>query len=175
MGRTAQQVAWQRFGPQLLAAISCSVTNTQGRIRFNFTTEYDLVPSNANKRYDLNRENKDRWAYAAEQDLFQFVVSNNFEDPAMWWAESLMSYSWLDAALKMEVADAAQDSKKGKNWQSGSISRSIILYNLLHLLTLHVQTSGHRATPRIYPPTRSSICTITSLKRHIGSSTVAIS
>lgn len=124
MGRTAQQVAWTRFGPQLLAAISCSITNTQGRMRFNFTTEYDLVPPNANKRYDLTKGGKDKWAYAAEQDLFQFVVSNNTMDPAMWWAESLMSYSWLDTSLKMEKANNAEDGAKGKTWQSGTISMS---------------------------------------------------
>jgi hypothetical protein len=122
MGRTAQQVAWQRFGPQLLAAVSCSITNMQGRMRFNFTTEYDLVPPNANKRYDLTNGGKDQWAYAAQQNLFQFVVSNNTNDPAMWWAESLMSYSWLDTALKMEQANDAEDSEEGKKWQSGSIN-----------------------------------------------------
>jgi hypothetical protein len=113
-GRTAQQVAWTRWGPQLLAAVSCSIKNPQGHMRFNFTTEYDLVPSVANKRYDINDGGQDKWMYAAAQNLFQFVVSNNTEDPAMWWAESLMSYGWLDAALKMERAD--------DKWQSGSIS-----------------------------------------------------
>jgi hypothetical protein len=122
IGRTAQQVAWQRFGPQLLAAISCSITNMQGRMRFNFTTEYDLVPPNANKRYDLTNGGKDIWAYAAQQNLFQFVASNNTDDPAMWWAESLMSYSWLDTALKMEQANDAENSEEGKTWQSGSIN-----------------------------------------------------
>jgi hypothetical protein len=122
LGRTAQQVAWQRFGPQLLAAISCSITNMQGQMRFNFTTGYDLVGPNANKRYDLNADNKDQWAYAAEQNLFQFVVSNNTNNSAMWWAESLMSYSWLDTALEMEKAEkaAVKDTKIG--WQGGSIS-----------------------------------------------------
>jgi hypothetical protein len=122
IGRTAQQVAWQRFGPQLLAAVSCSITNMQGRMRFNFTTEYDLVPPNANKRYDLTNGGKDQWAYAAQQNLFQFVISNNTKDAAMWWAESLMSYSWLDTALKMEQANKAEDPDKGEQWQSGSIN-----------------------------------------------------
>jgi hypothetical protein len=120
MGRTAQQVAWQRFGPQLLAAMSCSITNMQGRMRFNFTTEYDLVPPNANKRYDLTDEDADMWTYAAKQNLFQFVISNNTKNAAMWWAESLMSYSWVDTALKIEQAN--DDVAEGNRWQSGTIS-----------------------------------------------------
>jgi hypothetical protein len=125
MGRTAQQVAWQRFGPQLFAAISCSTTNTQGRMRFNFTTEYDLVPPNANKRYDLTDlkdGHKDSWAYAAEQNFFQFVVSNNTKNPAMWWAESLLSYGGVDTASKVDQANNAQDLDEGERWQSGTIS-----------------------------------------------------
>jgi len=91
--RTSQQVAWQRFGPQLLAAISCSIVNLQGRVLFNLTVEYDLVPANAIRRLDLTQGGKDEWKYAAEQNLFQFVLSNNTAEPAMWWAESLMSYA----------------------------------------------------------------------------------
>lgn len=138
MGRTAQQVAWQRFGPQLLAAISCSITNLQGSMRFKFTTEYDLVPPTANKRYDLTGGGADKWAYAAEQNLYQFVISNNTKDPAMWWAESLMSFGWLDTALKMEQANAAEDFDKGEQWQSGSISkRKDLVYSWLKLLSIH--------------------------------------
>jgi hypothetical protein len=40
----------------------------------------------------------------------------------MWWAESLMSYSWLDAALKMEQATYFGDGEEGKRLQSGSIN-----------------------------------------------------
>lgn len=128
MGRTAQQVAWQRFGPQLLAAISCSITNPEGSMRFNLTTEYDLVPPTATKRYDstggqFDKWPNDEWIWAAEQNLYQFVTSNNVKDPAMWWAESLMSYGWLDTALKMEKANSEEDFDTGKQWQSGTISK----------------------------------------------------
>jgi hypothetical protein len=125
LGRTAQQVAWSRWGPQLLAAISCFITNEQGHTQFDFTTDYDLIPPNANKRYDLTGGGRDQWAFAAQQKLYQFVVSNNTQNPAMWWAESLMSYGWLDASFKIEAADSAM--KGDGKWQSGSIS----LYPLL--------------------------------------------
>ncbi|KAI2479999.1 hypothetical protein Ptr902_08180 [Pyrenophora tritici-repentis] len=122
MGRTSQQVAWQRFGPQLLAAISCSIVNLQGHVVFNLTAEYDLVPPNAIRRLDLTQGTKDEWKYAAEQNLFQFVLSNNTAEPAMWWAESLMSFSWIDTALKMEQANNVRDNDKGEYWQGGSLS-----------------------------------------------------
>ncbi|KAF2855447.1 hypothetical protein T440DRAFT_385704 [Plenodomus tracheiphilus IPT5] len=112
IGRTAQQVAWQRWAPDLLAAISCSVTNGRGSMRFNVTTEYNLVPPNAKKMWGETQ--RDRWEWAAEENKFQFVFSNNTANAAMWWAESLMSYAWLDAASQMEKAD--------DGWQSGSIN-----------------------------------------------------
>jgi hypothetical protein len=127
MGRTAQQVAWQRFGPQLFAAMSCSITNLEGSMRFNLTTEYDLVPPTAAKRFDLSAGQPDKWIWAAEQNLYQFVTSNNTKDPAMWWAESLMSYGWLDTSSKMEAANSKEDYEAGKQWQSGSISEHIDL------------------------------------------------
>ncbi|KAI8940270.1 hypothetical protein NX059_003972 [Plenodomus lindquistii] len=117
-GRTAQQVAWQRWGPELVAAISCSVTTNQGSMRFNFTGDYNLIPPNANKGWGYSQYS--RWEWAAEENVFQFVVSNNTEDPAMWWGESLMSYGWLEAALKMESANIDEDD--GNRWQSGSIT-----------------------------------------------------
>jgi len=114
--RTAQQVAWSRWGPSLFAAISCSITNNQGSLRFNITAEYELVPPNAAKQvYDPKDTS---WSNAAAQNIFQFLRSNNVQDPAMWWAESLMSYSWAIAAQAVEVFN----NNDKINAQKGTIS-----------------------------------------------------
>lgn len=60
-------------------------------MRFNITTEYDLVPSTAVTMY--MEMNETSWANAAQQNLYQFANSNNAQNPAMWWAESLMYIS----------------------------------------------------------------------------------
>lgn len=57
-------------------------------MRVNITAEYDLVPANAAK-LSLNL-NDISWDYAAKQNVFQFISSNNTQVPAMWWAESIM-------------------------------------------------------------------------------------
>jgi len=114
--RTAQQVAWSRWGPSLFAAISCSITNDQGSLRFNITAEYELVSPNAVKQAYKSEETS--WSKAAAQNMFQFLKSNNVLDPAMWWAESLMSYSWVIAAQQMEVWNGELDTHA----QKGTIS-----------------------------------------------------
>lgn len=114
--RTAQQVAWSRWGPSLFAAISCSITNEKGPLRFNITAEYELVPPNAVKQAFASNETS--WSKAAAQNMFQFLKSNNVEDPAMWWAESLMSYSWVNAAQQMENYNGGLDTPI----QKGTIS-----------------------------------------------------
>jgi hypothetical protein len=90
-------------------------------MRLNFTTGYDLAPPNANKRYDFSNGSEDQLVYAAQQNLLQFLVSKNTNNPVIWWAESLKSYSWLDTALKMEQASDAEDLEKGERWQSGRL------------------------------------------------------
>ncbi|KAH7357320.1 hypothetical protein BKA66DRAFT_445702 [Pyrenochaeta sp. MPI-SDFR-AT-0127] len=104
--RTAQQISWQRRGPQLLLS----------------TTWYHKMPING-----LAKTGKSNWAWAAEQNLFQFVISNNTKVAAMW------SYRWLDTALKTEKANLAEKEEDGNRWQSGSIS---LVARLVWLMSL---------------------------------------
>ncbi|KAL1637713.1 hypothetical protein SLS58_009139 [Diplodia intermedia] len=122
--RTGQQVAWSRWGPSVFGAISCSVMNELGHMRIDITAEYDLVPANAAKL--SLKLNETSWDDAARQNLFQFITSNNTEVPAMWWAESIMSYSWVAASLDMSTynKDLETGFQKGtfNYWPSGNVS-----------------------------------------------------
>ncbi|KAL0254548.1 hypothetical protein SLS55_010025 [Diplodia seriata] len=122
--RTGQQVAWSRWGPSVFGAISCSVMNELGHMRIDITAEYDLVPANAAKLSLKLSETS--WDDAARQNLFQFITSNNTEVPAMWWAESIMSYSWVAASLDMSTynKDLETGFQKGtfNYWPSGNVS-----------------------------------------------------
>lgn len=92
--------------------------------------------------------------------LNQFVTSNNTKDPAMWWAESLMSYGWLDTSFKIKAAESA--IKEDGRWQSGSMGLYPLLprQNLFASLTHTPQTSAPIQTnPQFSLPVSSTLHT----------------
>ncbi|KAF2729435.1 hypothetical protein EJ04DRAFT_475616 [Polyplosphaeria fusca] len=106
--RTSQQISWSRWGPSLQAAVSCFTETNLGLMRLNTTVSYDLVPPST-----AHPMNDPIWAGAATYGLLRFVKGDNRNDSAMWWSESLMSYSWVTVARAMEDYDLVLKANDG--------------------------------------------------------------
>jgi hypothetical protein len=61
--------------------VSYLIRNIQGYIRFNFIAKYNLVPPIADWQYSVKDSSNNKLEYTAEQNLFQFVISNNRNNP----------------------------------------------------------------------------------------------
>ena len=105
--RTASQIAYSEYGAVVRTYATCSILN--GTTNFNFTQEYDYVPSDA-----------------SFSGLYTFLGSNFLSrnmttKSSLWWGESLMSMYWAYSTFQMGTIRQNQTNSNESAIRKGTL------------------------------------------------------